>query len=50
MIYYGIISPTSSKAIAHLILIAVSLVLSIGLSWSHITQRLSGQADTDNVG
>lgn len=50
MIYYGIISPTSSKAIANLILIAVSLVLAIGLSWSHITQRLSGQADTDNVG
>lgn len=50
MIYYGVISPTSSKAIAHLILIAVSLVLAIGLSWSHITQRLSGQTDTDNVG
>jgi Family of unknown function (DUF6524) len=50
MIYYGVISPTSSKAIAHLILIAVSLVLAIGLSWSHITQRLSGQTDMDNVG
>jgi hypothetical protein len=49
MIYYGVISPTSSKAIAHLILIAVSLVLAIGLSWSHISQRLSGQLDTDNV-
>jgi hypothetical protein len=50
MIYYGVISPTSSKAIAHLILIAVSLVLAIGLSWSHISRRLSGQMDTDNVG
>lgn len=49
MIYYGAISPTSSKAIAHLILIAVSLVLAIGLSWSHISRRLSGQMDTDNV-
>lgn len=49
MIYYGAISPTSSKAIAHLILIAVSLVLAIGLSWSHISRRLSGQLDTDNV-
>ncbi len=50
MIYYGVIAPTSSRAIAHLVLIAVSLVLAIGLSWSHITQRLSGQTDTDNVG
>jgi hypothetical protein len=49
MIYYGAISPTSSKAIAHLILIAVSLVLAIGLSWSHISRKLSGQMDTDNV-
>lgn len=50
MIYYGVIAPTSSRAIAHLVLLAVSLVLAIGLSWSHITQRLSGQTDTDNVG
>ncbi len=50
MIYYGVISPQSSKAIAHLILIAVSLVLAIGLSWSHISRKLSGQMDTDNVG
>ncbi|MEO8633969.1 MAG: DUF6524 family protein [Gemmatimonadales bacterium] len=50
MIYYGVISPTSSKAIANLILIAVSLVLAIGMSWSHISRRLSGQMDTDNVG
>ena len=34
MVYYGVLSPTSSKAIAHLILIAVALVLAIGVSWS----------------
>jgi hypothetical protein len=50
MIYYGVIAPTSSKAIAHLVLIAVSLVLALGLSWSHITKKLSGQVDTDAVG
>lgn len=49
MIYYGVISPTSSKAIAHIILIAVSLVLAIGLSWSHVTRKLTGQMDTDTV-
>jgi hypothetical protein len=50
MIYYGVLSPTSGKAIAHLVLIAVSLVLAIGLSWSTISRKLTGQIDTDNVG
>jgi hypothetical protein len=49
MIYYGIISPSSSKAIAYLILGAISLVLAFGVSWSHITRRLTGQQDTDEV-
>ncbi len=50
MIYYGAISPTSSRAIAHLVLVAVSLVLAIGMSWSHISRKMSGQLDTDTVG
>jgi len=49
MIYYGVLSPTSSKMIAHLILLAVVLVLAIGMSWSHLTRKMSGQLDTDNV-
>ena len=50
MVYYGVLSPTSSKAIAHLILLAVSLVLAIGLSWSNLSRKLTGQIDTDVVG
>jgi hypothetical protein len=50
MIYYGVMSPTSSRAIAHLVLIALALVLAIGLSWSTVTRKLTGQVDTDNVG
>ncbi|WP_299623944.1 DUF6524 family protein [uncultured Tateyamaria sp.] len=30
-------------------LIALSLVLGIGLSWSHVRRRLSGQSDMDDV-
>jgi hypothetical protein len=30
-------------------LVALSLVLGVGLSWSHIRRRLSGQADMDDV-
>jgi hypothetical protein len=50
MVYYGMLSPTSSKAIAHLVLIALALVLAIGLSWSSASRRITGQVDTDNVG
>ena len=30
-------------------LVALSLVLGIGISWSHVRRRLSGQADMDDV-
>jgi hypothetical protein len=30
-------------------LIALSLVLGVGLSWSHIRRAISGQADMDDV-
>jgi FtsH-binding integral membrane protein len=49
MVYYGVMSPNSSRAIAHLVLLAVSLVLAIGMSWSLVTRKLTGQIDTDNV-
>ena len=49
MIYYGVLSPTSSRAIANLILIALALVLAIGMSWSTVSRKLSGQIDTDDV-
>jgi len=32
-----------------LALVALSLVLGIGLSWSHVRRKLSGQADMDDV-
>lgn len=32
-----------------LALVALSLVLGIGLSWSHVRRYLSGQADVDDV-
>lgn len=30
-------------------IIALSLVLGVGLSWSHVRRKLSGQADMDDV-
>ena len=36
-------------AMAWLALVILSVVLGMGMSWSHIRRRLSGQVDTDDV-
>ncbi len=36
-------------ALAHIILLCIAILLSIGMSWSHISRRMSGQVDTDSV-
>lgn len=43
------VTATSGRGIAHVALIATSIVLGVGMSWSHFSRRLSGQADTDIV-
>lgn len=45
----GLLSPTGSRGIATIILVLVSAVLAIGMSWSHLSRRLTGQVDTDQV-
>ena len=45
-----VVLPTGSSAIAHIALIAISLVLGVGMSWSLVSRRLTGQVDTDRVG
>lgn len=49
LIDWNVFSPRGSKAISYLILIVIALVLTTGMSWSHVTRRLSGQVDTDEV-
>lgn len=36
-------------AIAHIILVSLAILLTIGMSWSHLSRRMSGQLDTDTV-
>jgi hypothetical protein len=45
----GLVSVDNIRIITYLILVLLALVLSTGLSWSHIRRRLSGQMDTDEV-
>ena len=45
-----VVSPTGTAALAHIALIAIALVLAVGMSWSLLSRRLTGQVDTDQVG
>ena len=44
-----VVSPSGSAAVAHIALIAIGLVLGVGMSWSLLSRRLTGQVDTDQV-
>ena len=45
----GWLSLESTGAITWLMLLLISLTLAVGMSWSHIRRRLSGQVSTDDV-
>ena len=42
-------STDNFRVISYIILILLASVLSIGVSWSHVRRRISGQVDTDEV-
>jgi hypothetical protein len=44
-----LVEAQSFRAIAWIGVIGVGLILAIGLSWSHIRKRITGQADVDEV-
>ena len=45
----GILSLENPDAVTVVILIILAIILAVGMSWSHIRRRLSGQADMDDV-
>lgn len=47
--YYGVIDLEAPGVAVYLLLFVLATVMAIGLSWSHVRRRLSGQADVDDV-
>ena len=47
MIDLGVLETDSFNAITWIVLVCIAALLAIGLSWSHIWRRLTGQFDTD---
>lgn len=46
---YRLISTESTTAVGWVALVSLSVLLAIGMSWSHIRRRLSGQIDVDDI-
>lgn len=46
---WGMIPKDSIKAVTYAVLIIISLILTIGMSWSHVRRRISGQVDVDDI-
>lgn len=49
LIHWGLLSLDSGAAMQWVALFVLSGVLAIGISWSHVWRRLSGQYDTDEI-
>ncbi len=48
LVSYHIVA-MQGAAVAHIILISLAILLTIGMSWSHLSRKMSGQIDTDTV-
>ncbi|MGD8569621.1 MAG: DUF6524 family protein [Gammaproteobacteria bacterium] len=46
---YGWIPGDSVRVLSYVILVVVSAILAIGMSWSHLRRRWSGQYDVDET-
>jgi hypothetical protein len=49
LIEWGLITLDNSSTFVWVLLFVLSGVLAIGMSWSHVRRRLSGQFDTDEI-
>jgi len=49
LIYYDMVPADSVTAITYIVLVILSGILAIGISWSHVRRRMTGQVDVDEV-
>lgn len=47
LIDVGVVSAGSARGISYVVLICTALLLAVGMSWSHLSRKLSGQVDMD---
>ena len=45
----GVVDPSQQQLMIWIGLVVIATVMAIGMSWSHVRRRLSGQVDTDDL-
>lgn len=45
----GWLTPESSQAITWIVLVCIGIILAIGVSWSHISRRFTGQVNVEDI-
>ena len=45
----GVVSAKSARGITYAVELCTALLLAVGMSWSHVSRKLTGQMDTDQV-
>lgn len=48
LIDFGILNVDSASALSWVILVCIAILLTIGLCWSHVWRRLTGQVEVDS--
>jgi hypothetical protein len=49
VVSWGWLDPRNGAAMAWIVLFVFAIILALGVSWSHMRRRLTGQADVDEV-
>jgi hypothetical protein len=49
LVSWEVVSASSVRGLTHIALLVISIILAVGLSWSHLSRRLTGQVDADVV-
>jgi len=49
LVHWGLFSLNSIAIVEWVVLFILSGVLAVGMSWSHIRRKLTGQYDTDEI-
>lgn len=46
---FGVVSAGSARGISYVVLFCLSVLLAVGMSWSHVSKAMSGQVDMDQT-
>jgi hypothetical protein len=49
VVSWGWLDPHNATAMSWIVLVVLGIILGIGMSWSHMRRRLTGQTDVDEV-